>query len=428
MRHSPACASSFAVLALVGGLAFAATRARPDGSAPAAAARHAAGAAPRLRRRARAGSGAAPAHAAAPRPRRPRRRASAAARRRRRDGRRPPSGPSATAASTSRTRSPAAPACSTRSTPQTGAPGQFRLGFVTEWFTAGFLCTRAVPLPEPQRRRRAHERHDEPHRGDAVARRVALQARRGHVRGVRRRPAPTRTATRRTSPSLLQVLGDTEPRPQVRGARRATSSTSALHRAAGSSTARARSASTAAARAPSSAARHARPARQLDVVARPAALQPQRATRSTTRATSSQRPRAARGEPVDAHRALRPRRQPRRPLRLPSRRRAFVADERVRPFVEEHDPRPDQPPGLRSATTDEPEPATTASRTTRSLPRRSPSAAASSPGSAGSRCSRRSTSDSAARTNFIEELRPSRRGRSTSAPAGRSTRRTGRRS
>ena len=28
---------------------------------------------------------------------------------------------------------------------QTGAPGQFRLGFVTEWFQAGFLCTSSFP-------------------------------------------------------------------------------------------------------------------------------------------------------------------------------------------------------------------------------------------------------------------------------------------
>jgi outer membrane protein OmpA-like peptidoglycan-associated protein len=32
---------------------------------------------------------------------------------------------------------------------QTGAPGQFRLGFVAEWFKAGFLCTDKFPCPNP---------------------------------------------------------------------------------------------------------------------------------------------------------------------------------------------------------------------------------------------------------------------------------------
>ncbi len=32
---------------------------------------------------------------------------------------------------------------------QSGAPGQFRLGFVGEWFSAGFLCTDKFPCPNP---------------------------------------------------------------------------------------------------------------------------------------------------------------------------------------------------------------------------------------------------------------------------------------
>ena len=32
---------------------------------------------------------------------------------------------------------------------QTGLPGQFRIGFVTEWFSAGFLCTSRYPCPNP---------------------------------------------------------------------------------------------------------------------------------------------------------------------------------------------------------------------------------------------------------------------------------------
>jgi len=32
---------------------------------------------------------------------------------------------------------------------QTGAPGQFRLGFITDWFSAGFLCTSKFPCPNP---------------------------------------------------------------------------------------------------------------------------------------------------------------------------------------------------------------------------------------------------------------------------------------
>src|SRR5260370_31164790 len=32
---------------------------------------------------------------------------------------------------------------------QASAPGQFRLGFTTEWFSAGFLCTPQFPCPNP---------------------------------------------------------------------------------------------------------------------------------------------------------------------------------------------------------------------------------------------------------------------------------------
>jgi OmpA-OmpF porin, OOP family len=32
---------------------------------------------------------------------------------------------------------------------QSGVPGQFRLGFVSEWFSAGFLCTDKFPCPNP---------------------------------------------------------------------------------------------------------------------------------------------------------------------------------------------------------------------------------------------------------------------------------------
>jgi outer membrane protein OmpA-like peptidoglycan-associated protein len=33
---------------------------------------------------------------------------------------------------------------------QTGAPGQFRLGFITEWFSAGFLCSTDQPCRDPR--------------------------------------------------------------------------------------------------------------------------------------------------------------------------------------------------------------------------------------------------------------------------------------
>src|ERR1700722_1315352 len=32
---------------------------------------------------------------------------------------------------------------------QTNAPGQFRLSFIGEWFSAGFLCTEKFPCPDP---------------------------------------------------------------------------------------------------------------------------------------------------------------------------------------------------------------------------------------------------------------------------------------
>ncbi len=52
---------------------------------------------------------------------------------------------------------------------QTGAPGQLRIGFVSEWFSAGFLCNSQYPCPNPTRGGPALTSDTiEPRRGNAV--------------------------------------------------------------------------------------------------------------------------------------------------------------------------------------------------------------------------------------------------------------------
>ena len=201
MGHSSACASSCAVLALLGGIAS-------HGNGAGAGGRSVSGRRVRLdqHRARRAPQPAAPARAAAGR--------SGASPPRRRAGGRPPSvsaprrpggaGPRsgwrAIAPSTSRTRSPAASGLLHTQHAQSGAPGQFRIGFVGEWFKAGFLCTDKFPCPNPAGGADAHDRLVEPYRRDPLARHVAVQRRRGHLRRATPRSAPSPTATRRTGP------------------------------------------------------------------------------------------------------------------------------------------------------------------------------------------------------------------------------------
>ena len=147
MGHSSACASSCAVLVLLGGLLLADTaNAQAGGSVSGR------WLAVDERRR----SGRRPGRAAPrPQPRLPR--AAAAAGGGRRHPRRPTPDDAAQAAEwAERDRAVNESNTITGGTgllhtqhAQSGAPGQFRLGFVAEWFKAGFLCTDKFPCPNP---------------------------------------------------------------------------------------------------------------------------------------------------------------------------------------------------------------------------------------------------------------------------------------
>jgi hypothetical protein len=74
-----------------------------------------------------------------------------------------------------------------------GTPGQFRIGFVTEWYSAGFLCTAKYPCQNPNGGA-ALTSDTMNHVGGTLS----LSSARG--RSTRTAPSwPTRTATRRTS-------------------------------------------------------------------------------------------------------------------------------------------------------------------------------------------------------------------------------------
>ena len=322
MGHSSAWASSCAVLALLGGLFLAETaNAQAGGSvgaggsvstAPAPAAPAARGPCARRGSRSRRDCRTPPPDAL----------------RRRRRGRRgawPPSGPRAIARSTSRTRitggigSPPHPARAERARPASSGSASSPSG-----------SRRASSAPPSSRARTptggaALTTDTLSHTGGTLSLgRLAGQHRSRHVRRLRRRQRRTPTATRRTGPSLLQVLGRHRPRHQVHGARRRRACTSGSSRSSGSSTAPARWASTAAARAPSSAASPRPTCAARDVVVDvPLRFSAERRllARQHRRRLAAHRGGARRAG--HAHRALRPRRQPGRPLRLPARRRGL---------------------------------------------------------------------------------------------------------
>ncbi len=379
MRHSSACASSCAVLALLGGLASrgngAALR-REARSALGGSASTGAGAQARRRRPPRARRR--PRRRRLPPPRRPRRRTPPPTARTRR---RPRSGPSAIAPSTSRTPSPAARASRTPSTPRPARPASSASASSTEWFTAGFLCTDKFPCPNPAGGA-ALTSDTLNHIGrHALARRVALQARRRDLRRRTARSAPTPTATRRTGPSLLQVLGDTDlgikymaPVGDVVHLGLFTelwliNGTGSVGLDGGGTSAK------------FGGHRHGRPPRASSR-ARPLrfSLNAVYSLDNTGDVLRTPRTRAATPVTRIERYGLGVNRVDHFDFLLGGE--AFVADERVRPFIEEQHPFAEQPPELRL-----PRPTTrattTASRTTRSSRRRSPSAAASSPGSAG---------------------------------------------
>ena len=93
---------------------------------------------------------------------------------------------------------------------QTGAAGQFRLGFVSEWFSAGFLCSNSFPCPSIGNGPITSDTMN--HVGATISLGVTLARFGDHKRGALDAYISTGafansdTANR---PSLLQVLGDT---------------------------------------------------------------------------------------------------------------------------------------------------------------------------------------------------------------------------
>lgn len=92
---------------------------------------------------------------------------------------------------------------------QTGAPGQFRIGFVSEWFSAGFLCSTQFPCPNPVRGRAAITSDTMNHVGGTLSIGGSLASiGAGTLDGYASISAFANSDTANT-PSLLQVLGDT---------------------------------------------------------------------------------------------------------------------------------------------------------------------------------------------------------------------------
>ena len=242
---------------------------------------------------------------------------------------------------------------------QSGAPGQFRLGFNTEFFSAGFLCTTTYPCP-PLTAGGPRITSDTMNHvgGDAQPQRQ----RHGWLEAyASTAPTPTRTTPTarrscRSSATPTSASSSTTAWPRRSTSASPASSTSSTARARSASTARGRARSSASSSPPTSAAREPRPA----------ALQPQRHLHARQHGRRAHRHESRRcGDSVYAHRALRPRGQPGRPLRLRHRRRD-LPPRRAHPPVREYGhPHPNQPAGLRvqAATTRAP---TSASRTTRS--------------------------------------------------------------
>ena len=349
------------------------------------------------------------------------------ARRGRRGRRRPPSGPSAIAGSTSRTPSPAAPACSGRSTPRRARPASSASASSPSGSRQAFSARRSIPCSNPNGGAAHHERHDEPRRRHAVAQRLARQARR-RARSTRTaRSWRTRTATRRTSRRCSRSSA-TWTSASSTWRRSATSSTSASSRSSGSSTAPARSASTAAGRARSSAAS----ARSTCAASR--SHTSRSASASTPSTSSTTRPTCL--GPTEARRAARRSTRIERyglgvnrvdQFQIFIGGEAFLADERVRPFIEEKIGVPNNRQGYACQTNNPSKDSCLAND--KVVPSHAHHRQPLLPVEARLLAARRGRH----RHRRHEQLHrgaasPSRPGRSTSAPAGRSTRRTGRRS
>jgi outer membrane protein OmpA-like peptidoglycan-associated protein len=87
---------------------------------------------------------------------------------------------------------------------QGSAPGQFRLGFTTEYFSAGFLCTAKFPCPNPAGGLATSDSMD--HFGGTISLGVSI------VKWLEAYAATSAygNSSDKNRPSLLQVLGDTD--------------------------------------------------------------------------------------------------------------------------------------------------------------------------------------------------------------------------
>jgi len=88
---------------------------------------------------------------------------------------------------------------------QSGEPGQFRLGFTTEYFSAGFLCTSTYPCPNPQTGA-ALTSDNMTHIGGTISASATITK---WLEGYAATSAQANSDSA-NRPSLLQVLGDTD--------------------------------------------------------------------------------------------------------------------------------------------------------------------------------------------------------------------------
>jgi OmpA-OmpF porin, OOP family len=92
---------------------------------------------------------------------------------------------------------------------QSGAPGQFRIGFVGEWFSAGFLCTTAFPCPSPTRGGAALTSDTMNHVGGTLSIGGSLFPIGAGVFEAYVSTSAYANSDSANNPPLLQVLGDT---------------------------------------------------------------------------------------------------------------------------------------------------------------------------------------------------------------------------
>lgn len=97
---------------------------------------------------------------------------------------------------------------------QGGAPGQFRLGFTTEYFSAGFLCTAKFPCPSTAPGGTAVQTDSLDHFGGTISLGVSI----AKWLEAYASTSAYGNSSNANRPSLLQVLGDTNLGARVHGA------------------------------------------------------------------------------------------------------------------------------------------------------------------------------------------------------------------